>query len=1156
MSKAAKIWSSACVSLMAISFSSSQVYAQQSNLKCKWIDTTGEFIILDTLLIAPETISFKDHSIDYNYDVNTSTLRITNEIKEDSLFVCYRNFPAEIKQSYQNRTYLEYDSLAPFKHVIKNKPSYLQKEELFSTEGIYKTGSLSRGVSFGNSRSLGVTSSLNFQMEGKLTEELNIRANITDQNVPFQPEGNTQQLREFDNVSIEVYNDKASLKAGDIVLKNSESNFLRYYKNVQGGQASLDYNVGSNGSGKSSVTISAAKGQFADITLEVQEGVQGPYKLRGPNGERFVIVLANSESIYLDGRQLERGFNRDYVIDYNLGEITFNPSVLITRFSRVRATYEYSDQNYSRSIIATNHELQFGKTAFTFNHYQEKDSKNNSLSFDLSDMDKRLISLAGEENLPVPISGEKQVEYSENTIQYLKVDTLDFDGLGHAVFRYSLDSSQQLYRVSFSKVGFGKGDYKLLSNTINGRVFEWISPLSGDSQGNYSAVLFVAAPNKKQMTTFGIEVATSKYGKVYSELAISNHDLNLFSDLDSDDDTGLASKTGYEINAMPVDFLDGYKLSSSINFEYDSKHFNQIDRFRYIEYDRDWSFNPNTETDRFSDNIFNVSSVLEKDLNNKIEYRLSRRKRGGVIDGSQHQFNLNQEMGSLKLKSGGYLLSNKKREDESSWTRFHSELSLNKFFIVPGYKFELDQNELKRSESDSVVSSAMNYQSHQFFIQNDDSLKTKFRLEFTQRKDRQPVNGLMDDFTSTKTTRLNVNTNIGESNHLDLTFTYRNLTFLKTFAENPNEQTVLARLNWSGSFLNKHIRSEMTYATSSSREIRREFVFIPVVTGEGTHAWRDLNSDGVQDITEFFEAINFDERNYIKLFVPTDDFISAFNNQFNLNVSASMPKKWKNYGGLLGVLSKITNRTSVNVNKKNTDDSFGSRFNPFELNTEDNSLIYTKDAIRSTVFYNRSNPGFGLDLGYFSAHSKQLISNGIDSRNQKEFNINSRKKITSELSVLWNATQGQKENQSDFLDDRNYQVNIYSFAPQLVWQPNSTFRISSKAEYKKKEETQKEAGSGHSKISSMVFSARWNKALKNSIDASFKFINIDFYGNENTPLGYELLEALRPGNNFTWNFNYRQKLSNGLQISLSYDGRKSINQRVIHLGRMQVTALF
>lgn len=317
-----------------------------------------------------------------------------------------------------------------------------------------------------------------------------------------------------------------------------------------------------------------------------------------------------------------------------------------------------------------------------------------------------------------------------------------------------------------------------------------------------------------------------------------------------------------------------------------------------------------------------------------------------------------------------------------------------------------------------------------------------------------------------------------------------------------------------------------------------------------------MNADGVEDITEFFEAINIDERNYIKLFVPTDDFISAYNNQLNWNVSASMPKKWKNSGVIAYFLSRITNRTSVNINKKNTDDSFGSRFNPFDFNTQDNSLIYAKDAIRSTFFYNRSNSGFGFDLGYFSAHSKQLISNGIDSRNQSEKNLNSRKKITSEISVLVNATQGTKENQSDFLEDRNYRLNFYSFAPQLVWQPNATFRISSKAEYKKKEDTKTLESPNFSKLSTFVVNARWNKALKNTMDASFKFIKIDFSGEENSPLGYELLEALRPGNNFTWNFNYRQKLSNGLQISLSYDGRKSIDQKIIHLGRMQVTALF
>ena len=146
------------------------------------------------------------------------------------------------------------------------------------------------------------------------------------------------------------------------------------------------------------------------------------------------------------------------------------------------------------------------------------------------------ISLAGEENLPVPVSGGRQSEYNENGILYLKIDTLDINSVGYSVFIYSRDSTRELYRVSFSEVGVGNGDYKLLSSTTNGRIFEWISPSSSESQGNYSPVLFVPAPNKKQMTTFGMDVETSKYGKVYVELAISNHDLNLFSDIDSQDD--------------------------------------------------------------------------------------------------------------------------------------------------------------------------------------------------------------------------------------------------------------------------------------------------------------------------------------------------------------------------------------------------------------------------------------------------------------------------------------------------------------------------------------------------------------------------------------------------------------------------------------------
>ena len=49
---------------------------------------------------------------------------------------------------------------------------------------------------------------------------------------------------------------------------------------------------------------------------------------------------------------MERGFDRDYVIDYNLGEITFNNHIVITQFTIIRVDFEYAEQFYSRSNLS------------------------------------------------------------------------------------------------------------------------------------------------------------------------------------------------------------------------------------------------------------------------------------------------------------------------------------------------------------------------------------------------------------------------------------------------------------------------------------------------------------------------------------------------------------------------------------------------------------------------------------------------------------------------------------------------------------------------------------------------------------------------------------------------------------------------------------
>ncbi|WP_420582135.1 hypothetical protein [Reichenbachiella sp.] len=1126
----------------------------QSSLRCLMLPAGQSSVsLLDSLVIDPSSITLNPE-VPFSYDDHSFLLTV-NTIKEP-IEVCYRVLPLNRRKIYAHKSKNLYDSTASFNHRPTNNNYAYKKEELFETPEIYKTGSLSRGVTFGNSQSLNVNSVFNFQMDGKLADNLNIRADITDQNVPFQPEGNTLQLREFDNITFEIYNDKLSLKAGDVVINNGNSNFMRHYKNVQGGQFDISYDINEKVSAKSSLTVAAAKGQFADVTVQAIEGLQGPYQLPGPEGQQFVVVLANSEQVYLDGKILTRGYNHDYIIDYNLGEVTFNPTIQITQFSRIRVTYEYSDQNYSRSIINARQEINTAKSNFHVEYYREKDNKNKPLAFLLSDDDKIHMSLSGDDQLPVPIEGGNEADYNPNLVLYERRDTLDLDGNNASIYVYSRDSTQQLYRVSFSSVGSGNGSYKLLMNDVNGRVYEWISPASGVKQGDYEAVRFVPTPNSRELIVVGAETKLTKHLSAFGELAFSNQDLNLYSTIGNEDNKDMAYKVGVKATDVPLSSMPRSTLSAAMDFEHDGADFRPIDRYRAMEYDRDWSYSAPADTFRTADNIFNSSVLLHRDFQNLISGRFSLRQKEFAIDGFQHEFEAKKSLGSLKLSGGHFYLKNDNSLEKSNWKRWYSEIFMDRFFVVPGYKIEQDENEIRLAANDSLYRTAMNFTAHNFYLRSNDSLKVKYRLDYTIREDRNVQHGFLVPFTHSKTASANAAANINTSNRLDLTFTYRQVDYQEAFSHLENENSILGRLNWQGGLLDGHIRTDLSYATSSSREILREFIYVEVAAGEGTHTWRDLNGDGVQDLSEFFEAINFDERIFIRVFVPTTEFVNAFNTVFIFSINSQLPRKWKNSGGLGEVLSKVSNRSSVNINKKNTNDDFGSRFNPFELDIDNADLIYVRDALRTVFFYNRSGRGFGGDVGYQVNHSKQLISRGIESRANREYTLNLRFHLSQEITLTGGYKRRQNQNASQYQTNRNYLIKSEEYLPGLIWQPANNLRFSTSYRFAIKDNVQVADGKENSAIHEMLFESRWSNGIKNALNASFRLSDISFEGDLTSAASYELLEALQPGTNYSWQFNYSQKLISGLQMNLGYEGRKSEGRPTIHMGRMQVTALF
>ncbi len=1140
-----------------LTFWAGLVNAQSSHDRCKYITTFGVEFPLDTISVIPSSISFdtrEGEEIVFKYNPNTGNIFIDKSAVHDSLMVCYTTIPLALFQPHYRRDLAELDNDNTRTKEETNSqeaPIVLdQREELFETEGLNKSGSLSRGVSFGNAQNVVVNSNLNLQLDGKLTDDVSIRASITDQNIPYQPEGNTAQIQDIDNVFIELYNDNFNLIAGDVVFQNKESHFLRYYKNVQGGIVNLNYKTGKSGNASTSLGASVAKGKFASLNISAQEGVAGPYRVVIPDASRIAIIIANSEKVFIDGKQMQRGYDYDYIIDYDKAELTFTSRVLITQYTRIRIDVEYSDQNFGRSIFAFNHYQTQGKVDFFMNYYSEKDNRNNPLKFELSNNDKQYLSTIGDSLDEAFKDGAKTADYNSRKIQYELVDTVDSDNVMHQVFRHISNSSTQLYDVAFGEVAQNQGDYIRINDLVNGVVFEWVSPVNGQSQGNFIPAQKIYPPSKKSMFNGGVSVDITEHEKVFSEMAFTANDLNLFSELDSDDDQDLGYWLGYESKNRPL--MGKMKMNSGLSFERNGKYFNPIDRFRYIEFDRDWNYNPNAVQDQTEDNIMRADIALFSDPANILGYQLVRRHRGEYVDGAQHIFQLKKKISRVNVHSDAFIMRNSAFSFNSSWDRLNLELKYPTAIWVPGYRYALDRNVIKDLDSDSVISTEMNFQEHTFFVQSNDTLKTQFRLDYSYREDQFPFQGEMMLSNIAQTSNFSVAHN-GQDQRVNAVITYRNSRPQNT--NDQNEETINTRLDWYASILKRHVSSDLNYTVGSGREIKKEFLFIEVPTGQGTHTWRDDNGNGVQELNEFYLAINPDEKNFAKIFVPTNEYVFAHVNNLNYRLNAEMPGNWEGQGGMKSFLSKWSSISTVSSQRKITDNSLKARFLPFGNNIYENDLISSRLTLGTRFFFNRKDPRFGLDLGANILDNKQLLSGGFERRTNDYRSANFRSNFKKVFSINLRLKDGEVNNQSDFLEGKNYRVEYYEISPEIAWQPTVHFRISGMYSYRSKNALQTDED-GYSNINEGTLSLIFNKSGNVSINAQAKISSIDFKGQQNSPLGYELLEALRPGNNFLWNFVLQKKLVAGLQLSMNYEGRKSSENETIHIGRMQVSVLF
>ncbi|HMT27985.1 MAG TPA: hypothetical protein PKD91_01770, partial [Bacteroidia bacterium] len=323
-----------------------------------------------------------------------------------------------------------------------------------------------------------------------------------------------------------------------------------------------------------------SKGKFARNVINGLEANQGPYKLIGAENESFIVVLSGTEKVFVDGIEMTRGEQFDYIIDYNTAEVRFTTKRPITKDKRIVVEFQYSDKNYSRTLVYLNQEYEDPRWKVKANIFSEQDAKNQPLLQDLDDEQKLLLADVGDSLQNALYPNIDSVAFNSTEVLYAKLDSL-----GYEVYEYSTDSTIASYRLGFSFVGANRGNYVPIAASANGRVFQWVLPVNGIPQGSYEPVLLLIAPKKQQLVTLGADYKLSPASKVFFEAAYSKYDINLFSKKDKENDEGFALAGGIEkVFSLSKDSVQGWKLISALRLEHVNKQFKPLENFRSTEF--------------------------------------------------------------------------------------------------------------------------------------------------------------------------------------------------------------------------------------------------------------------------------------------------------------------------------------------------------------------------------------------------------------------------------------------------------------------------------------------------------------------------------------------------------------------------------------------
>ena len=1107
---------------------------------------------IDTLSIVPGTFTLSGADTgQYRVDFVTAELFLADSaLLGKPLAYQYRTLGADYSRPIFHKSVSRLEAPMPtFLPVPTSASSGLFQED----EGLETAGFVSRGVTVGNRQDMALNSALSLQIAGKLSEDIDIMASISDKNVPVQPEGNTEYLTNINNIFLTLlYKQMLRVDAGDILMQTPSDLFLKANRSLLGMKLGVK-TAWDKGSSSHVAGGGVTKGKYVRQTIAPLNGVQGPYRLYGENGETSIVVVAGSERVYMDGVLLVRGQENDYTIDYNTAEITFTPAALITAEKRVVVEFECTDRHYSRYGLFSYNEVKVGdKRPLTLrvNFCQEQDMRNQSVQPELTDIQKLFLSEIGDMEDQALFPSADSAAFSADRVLYCKKDTV-VDGVRYGVFEYSTSDSLQLYGVSFTYMGSQKGSYRLLSSTVNGRVFGWVAPRDGVPQGDYEPVVRLTTPKLVQMATIAADYQVGGRSALRAELALSNYDRNTFSSSDDRDNVGfacfLAASHEQPLRRRGAD-TSLWRFKSALQWQFVHRNFHVMESFREVEFARNYNLDQDY-SDAASEQMLRAVLAVTRTEVSTTQYSINWFSRIGDTRALRQELQSGVTAGHVDAHTQTSWLCSADSVQTSSFVTSYNRLSYRFRKLEAGASDRLEHNLFRDARTADLRLNSYAFNEASAFLRNTDSLIYKYNILYKNRLEYVPQDGRLKLHTRIHEAQASFSFDRIKNQHFCMRMTYRNQRLADSIRKRKEENMFVGNAEYSGRFWRNSVILRTYYEMGDGMELKRNYTFIKVAAGQGTHVWKDYNGNGVEELEEFEVAAFQDEADYVKVWLTGTDYVCTYNAQLAQSVQLRPAAVWRNRTGFRCFLSRFSNTAMLRTQAKHS----SPVFNPIPLRLEDTALVSHNLSFNNTFSFNNSSSKFAFDVMVQEQRGKELLYYGSEYGRQSVQQVVLKSTPHSSL-FLQTAYQRQvRANLSEMMASRCYTVVQHTVSGNMQLQFANTYFASVSYAWSHKRNLE-----GIEFVRAHDLKAAFNLKMprRGVLSATLQYVGIKGEAPAESAVSYQLLDGLSVGRNVLWGLDYQCSVTDYLQVSLQYEGRKAQGSRSVHNGGLSVKAHF